>query len=145
MRRILIASVVVVLALGAYVRWAVAPPPAAGPAVERGSSSVEKAFANHSTGVEVCGSGTVIAILRDDDEGSRHQRLVLRIDSGTTVLISHNIDIAPRVSPLRTGDRIAFCGEYVWNPKGGLIHWTHHDPTGQRSGGWLKHDGETFR
>ncbi|MGZ7031830.1 MAG: DUF3465 domain-containing protein, partial [Thermoanaerobaculia bacterium] len=46
---------------------------------------------------------------------------------------------------LRTGDQVAFRGEYVWNPKGGLVHWTHRDPTSHHQPGWLKHNGETFQ
>jgi hypothetical protein len=108
-------------------------------------SSVETAFANHSSGVEVQGAGTVAALLPDDVKGGRHQRFIVRLDSGTTLLISHNIDVAPRVSSLRVGDRIAFAGEYVWNAKGGLIHWTHRDPSGHHNAGWVKHNGETFQ
>ena len=145
MRRTLLAAVVVALGLFAYVHWTASPPPAPRPAVTGGGSSVETAVANHSSGVEVQGEGTVTAILPDDVEGSRHQRFIVRLDSGTTVLISHNIDVAPRVSSLRAGDRVAFAGEYVWNAKGGLIHWTHRDPSGHHNAGWLKHNGETFQ
>jgi hypothetical protein len=103
------------------------------------------AFENHSNGVEVQGEGTVAAILPDDIEGSRHQRFLVRVDSGPTVLISHNIDLAPRVLSLRQGDPISFSGEYAWNPKGGLVHWTHRDPSGHHNAGWLKHNGEIFQ
>jgi hypothetical protein len=40
---------------------------------------------------------------------------------------------------------VAFRGEYEWNPEGGIIHWTHHDPGGRHAGGWLKHKGKTYR
>ncbi|MGZ7078259.1 MAG: DUF3465 domain-containing protein [Thermoanaerobaculia bacterium] len=106
---------------------------------------MEDAFRNHSAGVEVEGAGLVSAILPDDAEGSRHQRFLIRLNSGTTLLVSHNIDLAPRVDSLRTGDQVAFRGEYVWNPKGGLVHWTHRDPTSHHQPGWLKHNGETFQ
>ncbi len=131
MRRTLFASFVLALGAVACEQWS--------------SSSVETAFANHSSEVEVQAAGKVVALLSDDVEGSHHQRFIVRLDSGTTVLISHNIDIAPRVSSLRIGDRIAFAGEYVWNAKGGLIHWTHRDPSGRHSAGWVKHNGETFQ
>lgn len=91
------------------------------------------------------GSGTVVGILPDDTEGDRHQRFILRLASGRTLLVVHNIDIAPRVAPLRKGDTVAYKGEYVPNDKGGVIHWTHHDPDGSHPAGWLKHDGRIFQ
>lgn len=83
-------------------------------------------------------------ILSDDTEGLPHQRFILRLPSGNTVLIEHNTDVAPRVNDLKQGDTVSFLGEYVWNPQGGLIHWTHHDPANRHQAGWLKHVGRTF-
>ena len=83
-------------------------------------------------------------MLRDDDEGSRHQRLIVELESGHTVLVAHNIDVAPRVSSVREGDLLRFFGEYEWNEQGGVIHWTHHDPAGRHAGGWLEHEGSRY-
>jgi hypothetical protein len=106
--------------------------------------AIAAAYANRESGVAVEGRGTVAKILGDDSLGDRHQRFILRLASGQTVLVAHNIDLAPRVEPLAVGDSVAFRGEYEWNDKGGIVHWTHHDPQGQHAGGWLKHDGRTF-
>lgn len=84
-------------------------------------------------------------ILPDDHEGSLHQRFIVELSSGQTLLIAHNIDIAPRIPGLRLGDEVAFRGEYDWNPEGGVIHWTHHDPNARHPGGWLKHKGKTYQ
>ena len=84
-------------------------------------------------------------ILPDDNEGSRHQRFILKLSSGQTLLIAHNVDLAPRIPDLQPGDEVNFQGEYDWNPEGGVIHWTHHDPAGQHPDGWLKHKGNTYR
>src|SRR4029079_13091152 len=108
-------------------------------------SSIQDAVERHSHDVEVEGSGTVVAILPDDVEGSRHQRFLLRLDSGTTVLIAHNVDLARRVAPLRRGDEVSFKGEYIWNAKGRLVHWTHHDPKRHHQYTRLKHNGKTFQ
>lgn len=102
------------------------------------------AYANHESGVQVSGRGSVTRILDDDTEGGRHQRFILALASGQTLLVAHNIDLAPRIETLREGDTVSFRGEYEWNDRGGVVHWTHHDPQGQHEGGWLKHDGRTY-
>ncbi len=106
--------------------------------------SLEKAFKNNQSDIQVGGSGKVIKILPDDTQGSRHQKFILKLNSGQTILIAHNIDIAPRISALNVGDHINFYGEYEWNPKGGVVHWTHHDPSGRHEGGWLNHGGKIY-
>lgn len=108
-------------------------------------SPIGRAFKNRSSNVQVEGAGVVTRILADDLSGSRHQRFIVRLASGQTVLISHNIDIAPRVAGLEQGDSVRFYGEYVWNEKGGLVHWTHHDPEGRHTAGWIKHNGQTYQ
>jgi hypothetical protein len=104
-------------------------------------SPIGRAFKNRTSNVQVEGEGIVARILADDLAGSRHQRFVVRLASGQTVLIAHNIDIAPRVAGLEKSDSVRFYGEYVWNAQGGMVHWTHHDPEGRHVSGWLKHNG----
>jgi Protein of unknown function (DUF3465). len=53
------------------------------------------------------------ARLPDDEQGSRHQRFILRLASGRTLLVAHNIDLAPRIDGLQVGDQVAFSGEYI--------------------------------
>jgi hypothetical protein len=96
-------------------------------------------------GEQARGSGTVIRILSDDSDGSRHQRFIVRLPGGRTLLIAHNIDLAPRIEGIREGDTVEFYGEYAANSRGGVIHWTHHDPQGRRPGGWLRHQGRTYQ
>jgi len=97
------------------------------------------------SGTQVQGSGIVVRVLSDDNDGSRHQRFVLKLDSGRTLLVAHNIDLAPRISGLRQGDAVEFNGEYESNAQGGVIHWTHRDPSGHHVDGWLKHEGHTYQ
>ena len=60
------------------------------------------------------------------------------VGGGRTVLIAHNIDLSPRVAPLRVGDRVEFAGEFEWNERGGVVHWTHPDPRGQHRAGYVR-------
>ena len=108
-------------------------------------SQIARAFENETSNVQVEGEGVVTRILTDDLSGGRHQRFVVRLASGQTVLIVHNIDIATRVDGLQTGDSVSFYGEYLWNEQGGKVHWTHHDPQGKHVAGWLKHNGRTYQ
>ncbi|MGB5717249.1 MAG: DUF3465 domain-containing protein, partial [Gammaproteobacteria bacterium] len=87
--------------------------------------------------------GRVIRVLKDDNEGSRHQRFILELADGHSVLIAHNIDLAERI-PVRQGLSVILRGRYEWNDRGGVIHWTHHDPEGRESGGWIMVDGTRY-
>jgi hypothetical protein len=107
-------------------------------------SVLASAFEAHRSDFQVQGSGTVTRVLADDNDGSRHQRFIVTLRTGQTVLIAHNVDVAPRVTGLKAGDSVEFNGEYEWNDKGGVIHWTHHDPEGRHTNGWLKHKGTTY-
>jgi hypothetical protein len=103
------------------------------------------AFAQQQSGIHVQGGGTVVRLLADDSRGDRHQRFIVRLGSGQTLLVAHNIDLASRIANLRTGDAVAFSGQYEWNPDGGVIHWTHLDPNGRHAAGWIRHDGRTYQ
>ncbi len=119
----------------------VSPPPTLS-----GSDEVlARAFERHARNLQVEGQGVVQTVLSDDIEGSRHQRFVIALASGQTLLIAHNIDLAPRILGLREGDVVSFSGEYEWNPDGGVIHWTHLDPGKRHTAGWLKHDGKVYQ
>lgn len=124
----------------------------AAPAADRGpvaeaatDDSINAAIDAGESGVQVTGTGVVSRILADDNDGSRHQRFILTLDSGRTLLVSHNIDLAPRIDALRVGDSVSFNGVYEWNDRGGVVHWTHHDPQGEREPGWLRHGGRVYQ
>lgn len=114
-------------------------------AVSSGDAAIASAFERQLSDVQVTGEGVVTRTLSDDTEGDRHQRFVLMLASGQTLLVAHNIDIAPRIEGLQAGDPVAFSGVYEYNDQGGLVHWTHHDPDGDHQGGWLRHEGVTYQ
>ena len=115
------------------------------PAIATGSGDILAAIKNQRSDVQVQGRGVVSRLLPDDNEGSRHQKFIVKLSSGQSVLIAHNIDLAPRIAELKTGDNIAFYGEYEWNEKGGVLHWTHDDPAGRHEDGWLKHNRKIYQ
>lgn len=108
-------------------------------------SSIEEAFKKQQSNLQAQASGTVVRLLKDDTDGHKHQKILLRLASGQTILIAHNIDLAPRINTLQKGDTLSFYGEYEYNTKGGVVHWTHHDPKKRHTDGWLKHNGKTYQ
>jgi hypothetical protein len=106
---------------------------------------LKQAFAQKKSGLQVCGRGVVTKLLSDDVTGDRHQRFILRLTSGQTLLIAHNIDIAPRVLRLKIGASVSFYGQYEWNTQGGVVHWTHHDPAKKHLNGWLKYNNKVYQ
>ena len=109
-----------------------------------GSERVARAYARRESRVWVELEGEVQRVLGDDRDGARHQRFVLELDSGQTLLVAHNIDLAARV-PLAPGAKVRVRGRYEWNARGGVLHWTHHDPDRIRQGGWIEHRGRRYR
>ncbi len=120
-------------------------PAPASMAVEHTNDAVIDAFKSRRSDVQVEGAGRVEKILPDDTKGSRHQRFIVSVADNHTVLIAHNIDLAPRIAGLKKGDRVVFNGEYEYNERGGVIHWTHHDPRKRHADGWLEHKNKRYQ
>lgn len=111
---------------------------------ENANASVEVAFAKKLSNVQVSGYGVVTKLLPDDQKGARHQKFLVRINPKQTLLFAHNIDLAERL-PVQIGDTVSFNGEYVYNPKGGVVHWTHLDPQGRHAPGWVMLQGKKYQ
>ncbi|EPA3396477.1 DUF3465 domain-containing protein, partial [Vibrio cholerae] len=101
---------------------------------------LQQAYQSQQSDLQVQGFGQVVKVLPDDNDGSKHQKFILKLNSGQTLLVAHNIDLAPRIPNLKVGDSVEFYGEYEWNKKGGVLHWTHKDPQNRHAHGWLKHN-----
>jgi len=87
---------------------------------------------------------TVVKNLKDDTKGSQHQKFLIELAPDITLLVAHNIDLSPR-APVTQGDKIKIKGRYEWNNRGGVLHWTHHDPKGKQEGGWIYADGRYYK
>ena len=99
---------------------------------------------NVFAGTPLCDTGKVVKLLSDDTVGKRHQRFIVQLASGKTLLVAHNIDIAPKVTTLQEGGVVKFCGDLETNDKGGVVHWKHRDPQNKHVGGWLEYNGQKY-
>ena len=111
---------------------------------EPGTAAIVKAFREKRSGVWVQSEGEIVHLLPDDRRPPRHQLFLVELAGGHTIKISHNVDLAPK-APVRKGTRIRFRGRFEHNSKGGVVHWTHHDPKGRKAGGWLEYEGKTYK
>lgn len=116
----------------------------AGRSVSVAQGEIIQAQQNHADKAWVTVQAMVYKNLPDDTKPPMHQRFLLKLDNGSTVLVAHNTDLAPRV-PISPGNVVSIHGEYIWNEKGGVLHWTHHDPQGTMPGGWIEFNGQQYK
>lgn len=111
------------------------------------SARLVEAHAKRQSKVWMTVKVKVVKRLRDDNQGHRHQRFLAKPTQGPTLKIAHNIDLAPYV-PLKEGDTVWIRGRYEWNAKGGVLHWTHHDPKKPNrqdpKEGWIELNGKRY-
>lgn len=103
-----------------------------------------QAQANQAKKVEVLFSAPVCKLLPDDRRGTPHQRFLLQLENGSTVLVAHNTKMAPPV-PIQAGDIVTIKGEFIWNERGGVVHWTHHTDTPRHAGGYIEFNGQKYQ
>jgi len=113
--------------------------------LQSSDAAILNAFVKKQSNIQIHGEGVVNKVLADDRKGSQHQKFILRTSPEQTVLVAHNIDVADRLPGLKKGDTVGFYGEYEWTSLGGVIHWTHHDPSGRHINGWLKYNGKIYQ
>jgi hypothetical protein len=137
----LVRTVAMALAIAAACIAACQPPAA----VISDNTAAQRAFERHADGMELTITGTVDRVLSDQNGPSGpHERFIVRLaDVSMTVLIEHNLSIAPRV-PVAAAEAVVVHGEYVWNDQGGLVHFTHHDPDRSHEGGYIVYGGKRY-
>ena len=107
-------------------------------------SEVAAAQNNQQSHVVVTCTLPVKRMLRPDEKGEKHEKFLLQVSNGTTILVAHNTSRAPSV-PLSAGDIVTVHGEYIWNAKGGVIHWTHRSDTPRHEGGYIDFKGQRYQ
>ena len=110
----------------------------------RGESQILNSFRAKKSDVQIRYTGPVVHILPYDDRPPRHQNWLMELSNGHTIKVSHNTDLAPKIPTLKKGDTVTVYGEYEYNEKGGVIHWTHHDPRKRHIGGYIMHNGKKY-
>ncbi len=109
------------------------------------AQQIAQAYTGKKSNVQVQGGGIVVKLLPDDLKGAKHQKFLIKVTDDMTILIAHNIDLAPRINSLKEGEEISFYGEYEWHSKGGIVHWTHHDPGKRHPDGWIKYKNRVYQ
>jgi hypothetical protein len=108
-------------------------------------ATVAAAYHDKTSGFQVLVRGTVTRLLSDDTTGSEHQRLIVKLSNDQTLLIAHNTDLATRVPTTCLNKTIYVFGQYEWNSQGGVVHWTHIDPSGSHLDGWIQYLGARYQ
>lgn len=107
-------------------------------------SELASFFENQESNKQILVKGVITRLLADDIDGDAHQRFIIRLDNDQTLLIAHNIDLAPRVPDIKTNQLIYVYGEYEYNDEGGVVHWTHKDPDGSHEDGFIFYNGVQY-
>jgi hypothetical protein len=94
----------------------------------------------------VIGRGTVLGVLgtRGGPSGE-HEGFLLKLDQQCDLLVrvETNVDITGPV-PLEMGEIVTVKGQFEDDASGGVIHWTHHDPSGRHVSGYVEADGKLY-
>ena len=98
--------------------------------------------------LQVTANGSVARVLgtRVGPSGA-HEGFLLHLRGaegrGLTVRVEDNVDITGQI-PLQPGDDAIVRGEYIYDPRGGIIHYTHHDPRGRHPSGYVRVNGRVY-
>ena len=96
------------------------------------------------SGVTLTADGKLEKVLDDYTNGEHDQQFLLRLPSGATLLVMHNIEVASRIPDLSPGETVRIHGEYEWNETGGIVRSTHRDPSGKYDTGWIEYRGQRY-
>ena len=111
--------------------------------VESDADRIIGAWKDRNSNLVVEIEGRVILLLPELDTNGRQQRFLIDLESGHRLLVSHDLELSQNV-PVEVSSHIRLKGEYDWSEGGGIIHWTHRDPSGAREGGWIEHLGYRY-
>ncbi|MFZ3229727.1 MAG: DUF3465 domain-containing protein [Pseudobdellovibrio sp.] len=104
-----------------------------------------QAVTSHKQVSFVKAEGLVVSgLLKDDTNGSPHQKFNVKLTSGQVIMIVSNLDMCEKI-PVQVGDVVGAGGQFIPTGKsGGLLHWTHKDPKKIRPDGFIELGGRVF-
>jgi hypothetical protein len=109
---------------------------------DAGNGAVYDAWRAGRSNVEVTAEGSIASILGNSGGPSgTHEGFLLHLRGasghGLTVRVEDNVDLTGQV-PLSEGEDVEVRGEYVYDANGGVIHYTHRDPSGRHAAGFIR-------
>jgi hypothetical protein len=116
---------------------------------DAGNGAVYDAWRSERSRVEVTANGSVSRILgtRSGRSGV-HEGFLLHLSGagghGLTVRVEDNVDLTGPI-PLEPGEAATVRGEYIYDERGGLIHYTHRDPRGYHAAGYVQVAGRIYQ
>jgi hypothetical protein len=74
-----------------------------------------------------------------------HEGFLLKLTQQCDLMlrVETNVDITGPV-PLRAGETVTVKGQFEDDPGGGVIHWTHRDPSGRHVAGYVLAGGKYY-
>jgi hypothetical protein len=119
-----------------------------GTAAPPSNAEVYAAWQQQRSPVQVTANGTVVKVLgiRRGRVGS-HEGFLVHLSGNDahnlTIRVEDNVDLTGPI-PLRAGDAVEVRGEYIYDPRGGVVHYTHRDPRGRHPTGYVRVNGRTY-
>ena len=113
------------------------------------NAAVYVAWRDGLSNVEVTAHGSVARILGSrDGRSGPHLGFLLHLSGsegrGLTVRVEDNLDLTGPIV-LHEGDDATIRGEYIYDARGGLIHYTHRDPRGRHAAGYVQVEGHLYQ
>jgi hypothetical protein len=109
-------------------------------------AAVCAAYSAGRSGVEVVAAGRVTQVFGiRPGRTSPHEGFLVRLNAGCALVVrvEVNTDFTGAI-PLASNQQVAVKGEYEYYPRGGVIHWTHHDPRGRHENGFIEAGGRMY-
>jgi hypothetical protein len=112
------------------------------------NATVYDAWRTHRSYVQVTASGSVARVLGTRlGPAGMHEGFLLHLNGaegrGLTVRVEDNTDLTGPI-PMSAGDDAVVRGEYIYDPRGGIIHYTHRDPRGHHPSGYVQVNGRLY-